>query len=431
MERAIKKTISENNEDIVQEVMDKYKEYVSPGLTRLLKVSGYNRVEYKAEGAIVVDTQGKEFIDMGGGYGVFTIGHRHPEVVQAVKEQLDLMPLSPRVLFSRPQAELAELLAQVTPGELRYSFFCNSGAEANEGAIKLARLYTKRAEIISAEKSFHGKTMGALSGSGRKVFKEPFEPLLPATKQVPFSDVNALAKVVSEKTAAVLLEPVQGEGGINVPPEDYLKQVRKICDENGALLILDEVQTGLGRCGSLFCSQHFGVVPDIMTLAKALGGGVIPIGALIGTPKVWGAFKPNPLIHTSTFGGNPLACTAAKKTLEIIIRDCIPEKAKEKGNYLKEKLNGIKAQYPEYITEVRGLGLMIGLEFTNEGIGGFVIPAMAKDGVTAIYTLNNPKVLRFEPPVTISKRNLDKAVQIFDKAMQEVKTKYSHLFKSV
>lgn len=419
----------EEAEEITEDVFNKYKDYYNPMLARLLKFSGYDRVEWKARGSVVTDLSGKEFIDCGGGYGVFNMGHSHPKIIQAVKDQLDLMPLSPRVFLSKPLADLAELLARITPGDLKYSFFCNSGTEAIEGAIKLARLSTKKTEIIAAINAFHGKTLGSLSFSGRDVYKTPFEPLIGDVKHVPFGDANAIKNAITQRTAAVLLEPIQGEGGIIVPPDNYLSEVRSICDKNNALLILDEIQTGIGRTGKNFACEHFGVVPDIMTLAKALGGGVMPIGAFIGTQKVWEAFAPNPLIHTSTFGGNPLACVAAKAALEVLVEEDLAVKSKELGNYLIGKLSDIKLRYSEYVADVRGIGLMIGVELAGEGIGGIVIPSMVKDGVTAIYTLNNPKVIRFEPPLVISKEQLDRVVDSFEKALDEVKTKYSHLFR--
>lgn len=420
----------ESDKDLVEEVMDKYREYISPGLARLMKISGYNRVEKRAHGSIVVDTSGKEFIDCGGGYGVFNTGHRHPKVVKAVKEQLELMPMSPRVFFSKPQAELAELLAEIAPGELKFSFFCNSGTEACEGAIKLARLYTKRKEVITAKGAFHGKTLGSLSASGRDIYKSSFEPLIPHIRQVPFDNKQAIKEAVSEKTAAVMLEPVQGEGGIKVPSPSYLPYVQDFCRKHGALFILDEVQTGLGRCGKMFAGQHFDLAPDIMTLAKALGGGVMPIGVFMGTPQVWEAFRPNPLIHTSTFGGNPLACRAAKAAIEVIMEEGLCAKSEESGKYLGDKLEKLKAKYQKYIAEVRGVGLMLGVEFAYEGIGGIVIPSMARSGITAIYTLNNQKVIRFEPPLNITVKQMDKVVDGFEKALEEIRTRYDHLFKN-
>ncbi|MDD3928150.1 MAG: aminotransferase class III-fold pyridoxal phosphate-dependent enzyme, partial [bacterium] len=234
---------------ITEETLEKFGRYHNPSLARLLKFTGYAAVEEYAEGVRITDSEGRTFIDCGGGYGVFSLGHRHPRVVQAVKDQLDRMPMSSKVLINKQLADLAERLAQVTPGELQYSFFCNSGTEAVEGALKIARLATGRTRIVAAENAFHGKTFGGMSASGRDIYKEPFQPLVPGFEHVPFGDTAAMAAAVNGETAAVILEPIQGEGGVVVPPDEYLPAVRQICDEHGVLLILDEVQTGLGRTG--------------------------------------------------------------------------------------------------------------------------------------------------------------------------------------
>jgi len=343
-----------DKKNIINETVRNYQKYHNPSLARLYKFAGYNSIEWEAEGVYIKDIEGKEYIDCAGGYGVFSLGHRHPEIVAAVREQLDRMPLSSKLFFSTHIGELSRLLAEITPGELTYSFFCNSGAEAVEGALKLARLATGKPQIISTVNSFHGKTCGALSVSGRPVFQEGFDPLLPELCHVPFGDVKALEEAINDKTAAVILEPIQGEGGIIIPPDGYWPEIRRICTEKEVLLIADEVQTGLGRTGKMFAVEHYGVVPDIMTLAKALGGGVMPAGAFIAIPSVWKCFKNNPLVHTSTFGGNPLACVAAIKTIEILRREKLPEKAAIMGNYLLEKLGNLKNIYPEVIDTVRG-----------------------------------------------------------------------------
>lgn len=250
-----------------------YAEHVNPGLARLLQFMGLEGLEERAEGCYLWDSEGRKYLDFLGGFGTFALGHRPAAVVEAVHRQLDRMPLSSKLLLSPLQAELAALLAEITPGDLKYSFFCNSGAEAVEGCLKLARAATGRPKIITAEGAFHGKTLGALSVSGREVYRKPFEPLLPAVSLVPFGDAEALRQAVDEETAAVILEPVQGEGGVRVPPNDYLPAAREACDRAGALLILDEVQTGFGRTGRMFACEHWGVAPDLMALGKALGGG--------------------------------------------------------------------------------------------------------------------------------------------------------------
>lgn len=398
-------------------VEENYKKYINPTLARLFKFGGYNGVEREASGSYVTMYDGRRFLDMAGGYGVFSAGHCHPAIVKAVKEQIERMPLSAKVFMNEPAGELARALAEISPGELQFSFFCNSGTEAVEGALKLARLSTGKHEIIAAKDSFHGKTMGSLSASGRDLFKQPFTPLIPGIKHVPFGDTKALESEINEDTAAVILEPIQGEGGINVPPDDYLPEVRDICSRHNVLFIADEVQTGLGRTGKIFAVEHWGVSPDIMTLGKALGGGVMPAAAFMGTPAVWKVFEKHPLIHTSTFGGGPAACAAGAAYIKVMIEENLPEQAAKTGGYLMEKLNEIRGRYPDVIGAVRGKGLMIGVELTDTGLGGALIMEMAKNGLIGVYTLNQPKVIRFEPPLNIKKEDVDWALEIFEKAV--------------
>lgn len=400
-------------------IVERYKKHINPSLAKLMKFSGYYAQECRAEGVYVYDEKGNRYLDCAGGYGVFVIGHRHPDVITAVKSQLDLMPLSSKVFFNGPASELAEKLALLTGGALPYSFFCNSGAEALEGSIKLARMCTGKPGIISAVNSFHGKTMGALSISGREIYRKPFEPLLPETRQVPFDDMEALEASIDEKTAAVVLEPIQGEGGILVPSGDYLTRVRALCDQKGVLFIADEVQTGMGRTGRFFACEHWGVWPDILALAKGLGGGVMPIGAIMGTARVFEIFRSNPLIHTTTFGGNQLACVAALAAIGVIQGEGLLEKGLENGRYFLSRLQSLKEEFAGIIAEVRGRGMMIGVELTKERFGGSIISEMAKGKVTGVYTLNNQRVIRFEPPLIISREQIDEAVAVFRKAVQK------------
>ena len=410
----------DDKKKIVEETIEKYAKYINPGLARYYKFAQLDTVEWTSSGSKVWDIFGNEYIDCLGGFGVFNIGRNHPRVVRAVKEQLDRLPLSTRTLFNKHQADLAELLAQVTPGNLQYSFFGNSGTEAVEGAIKLARFYTGRKKLISANNSFHGKTMGSLSISGRDIYKKPFLPCVPETYQVPYNNVEAMETVVDEETAAVILEPIQGEGGINIPSPDYLKRVKAICEKKGSLLILDEIQTGLGRTGKMFACEHFEVIPDIMTLAKGLGGGVLPIGAFISTPEIWKVFEENPFIHTSTLGGNPLSCVAGIETLKILQEENIPEAAWTKGQYVKERLKDIQTQIGEMIQEVRGIGLLIGIQFSDPDIASLFAMEMAHRRVLIAYTLNNPTVIRIEPPLTISYEELDTVLSRFQESLISV-----------
>ncbi|MDF2570457.1 MAG: patA 3 [Sporomusa sp.] len=405
--------------DIISETIDKYEKYINPSIAKLFRFMGLSTIEWEAQGSIIRDIEGKEYIDCLGGYGVFSLGHRYPEVIEAVKHQLDLMPMSSKVLFNKPMADLAELMAEITPGDLQYSFFVNSGAEAVEGSLKLARVHTGRSKIIATTNSFHGKTLGALSATGRDMFREPFQPLLSGFQHVPFGDIDSLHQAVDAETAAVIIEPIQGEGGIIVPPEFYLSAIREICDKTGALLICDEVQSGLGRTGKMFAVEHYGVVPDIMTTAKALGGGVMPIGAFTARPQIWDKYITSPFLHTSTFGGNPLACAAALATIRVIRRERLYQRAEKSGHYFMTKLIELNKTYPDVIREVRGKGLMIGIELTKEGIGGLILSEMIDKGVLIAYTLNNPKVIRIEPPLIIEQQQIDYVVKALSGALEK------------
>jgi putrescine aminotransferase len=348
---------------------------------------------------------------------VFNVGHRHPRVIAAVQEQLDRMPMSVRAMPRQGEADLAELLAQITPGDLQYTFFANSGAEANEGALKLARLSTGRTEFVAAEGAFHGKTMGALSASGREKYKTPFQPLVPGFRHVPFGDIDALDRAVTTHTAAVILEPIQGENGVIIPPDTYLPAVREICTRRGALLILDEVQTGLARTGRMFACEHWGVVPDILTMAKALGGGVVPIGAFTGRPSVWKALESNPYLHSSTFGGNPLACAAGIATIRVIQDEHLAERATELGGYLLDRLGEVARRHSGIIRHVRGKGLLVGMEFTDPDIVLLVTAEALQRGIIVFYSLNNPATFRIAPPLIITKAQLDRAVAALDESI--------------
>jgi putrescine aminotransferase len=403
----------------IENILEKYNKYINPSLARLINLNCSGAIEDNAEGVIVRDTQGKEYIDCLGGYGVFSAGHRHPKIIAAVEAQLKKLPLSSRTLFNATLADLSEALTQIVPENLRYSFFCNSGAEAVEGALKLARAYTGKSEFISAENSFHGKTFGALSATGRELFRKPFEPLVPGFQFVPFGDLQAIENKITDKTAAVILEPIQGEGGVIVPPDNYLAKVSSLCRKKNVLLILDEVQTGLGRTGKTFACHHYNVVPDILALGKALGGGVMPIGAFMSTQKIWSPFIKAPLMHTSTFGGNPLACAAALAFLKVFKEEDLTKKSERLGDYFKDGLLRIQGKYPQVINEVRGKGLFIGVELSKEGLGGLIFPDMLKKGIIVAFTLNNPKVVRFEPPLIITREQIDKVLEIFEDCVKK------------
>jgi putrescine aminotransferase len=415
----------EETESLIDATAARYQEYLNPSLPNLLKFMGYGTVARSTDGMALTDVEGNEWLDFLGGLGVFSLGHRHPAVVEAVRRQLERMPLAIPIFFNREQAELAELLAEILPGRLRYSFFCCSGTEAVEGALKLARVYTGRTEVISAERAYHGKTLGALSASGRELYKAPFEPLVPDFRQVPFGDLEALDRAVTARTAAVILEPVQGEGGVILPPEGYLQGVRRICAERGALFIADEVQTGFGRTGKMFAVEHYGVEPDLMCFAKALGGGVMPLGAFCGTPEVWEPFRERPWLHTSTFGspgGNPMACAAGIATVRVLREENLPQRAAEMGVYFLARLRELQEEFPAVIREVRGIGLLLGLEFFDEDVAGLTIAGVARRRVVVAYYLSNPRVFRFEPPLIVTREQVDRAVSVFRQSLQETLT---------
>ncbi len=401
---------------LYDETTENYRRYLNPPLARVMKLSG-SPVEVLGEGCEIVDHAGKRYLDFAGGYGVFTLGHRHPRVLAAVRAQLDELALSGRTMFDPLQGRLARRLAELTPGDLTISFFSNSGTEAVEAALKLARAATGRTTIVGTHNAYHGKTLGALTVSGREPFRAPFAPLLPDVLHVPFGDLGA-AEAALEGAGAIVVEPIQGEGGVNLPPAGYLRGLRAACDRTGALLIADEVQTGLGRCGARFACDLEDVVPDVMTLAKGLSGGVMPIGATIARPAAWtAAYGKNPLLHTSTFGGNPLACAAALAALDVLEDDELASNARARGAELLAGARALAQKYPTVIADVRGAGLLVGVELRNEGYGGTMIPELLKRGVTAAWTLNAQRVIRLEPPLIVTADQITTALTALDGAL--------------
>ncbi|MEW6053539.1 MAG: acetylornithine transaminase [Nitrospirota bacterium] len=372
--------------------------------------SRYPVVFRKGRGVKVWNADGKEYLDFVSGVAVNVLGHCHPKIVVAIQKQAQRLIHVSNYFHIEPQIKLAKLLVKHSFADK--VFFCNSGAEAVEAAIKLARKYAKDTinpelfEIITAENSFHGRTFGALTATGQEKFHKGFEPLLPGFTRVPFNDISALKNAVTERTCAVLLEPIQGEGGVRLPDQNYLKEVRAMCDEMKMLLILDEVQTGMGRTGKLFAYEHYGISPDIMTVAKGLGGGV-PIGAMLATDRVASAFQPGN--HASTFGGNPLVCAAAIATIETLLEDgFVLDQCNRMSAYFIERLEHLKSKFPDIIKEVRGRGLLLGMELTREGDG--IVRACLEKGVLINCTAGN--VLRFVPPLIIQQKEIDQLADI-------------------
>jgi putrescine aminotransferase len=412
-----------------KEAGDLFAKHVNPGLKTMLSAIGFDKNFVRAEGIFVYDDAGTRYLDFLGGYGSLPFGHNPKDVLAGV-EKASSHPNFLQARASSLQAALAHDLAAILPGDLSMAFFCNSGAESVEGALKMARIATGKQVFIHCTGAFHGKTLGALSVGGREKYKTPFQPLIPGCVEVPFGDIRALEQALDQhRCAAVIMEPVQGEAGVIVPPEGYLKQVRELTDAHDTLLILDEVQTGLGRTGTMFACEHEGVVPDIMCLAKALGGGVMPLGATVATRKVWekaygGLSKA--VLHTSTFGGGARACAAGLVTISKLVEENLAERARDLGEYF---LNGLRTLQKSYktIKEVRGKGLLIGLEFDkpveglldkltagaiNEFAKEYYASLVAgellgKHQVITAYTLNNPNVMRLEPPLTVTKDQID------------------------
>lgn len=369
----------------------------------------------RGEGARVWDDRGKEYLDFVGGWAVNVLGHAHPEIVNAVSEQARTLIQTSNQFYTVPQIRLAELLIENSCFDK--IFFCNSGAEADEGAVKLARRYGRlyldgAYEVITAMNSFHGRTLAMVAATGQPKFQEPYTPLPEGFINVEYDDMDAIKRAMGKKACAVMLEAVQGEGGVNIPDGNYLKEVRSWCDELGILLILDEIQTGMGRTGTLFAYQHYGIEPDIMTLAKGLGGGV-PIGALLAKEKA-SVFGPGD--HGSTFGGNPLACAAGYATLKYILEHNVVENCRQVGNYLKVSLEGLKAKF-ENIVEVRGLGLLVAVELSSD-IADDVVKACLDEGL--LLNAVKPSALRFMPPLIIGQSEVNEAMSILEGVLAKV-----------
>jgi putrescine aminotransferase len=433
-----------------RDVRDIYKQYANPGLATMMGLINFDKKFVRAQGVSVWDDQGNEYLDFLGGYGALNFGHNHPQIVEAVQQAGELPNLLQASLGTL-YAALAYNLAQITPGELCRTFFGNSGAEAVEGALKLARAATKKTRIIHCEGSFHGKTFGALSVTGKSKYQDPFKPLLPGCEAVPFGDPNALeAKLRNRDVAAFIIEPIQGEGGVHIPEEGYLRQVRDLCTRYETLLIFDEIQTGFARTGTTFACQWDTVEPDIMCLGKSLGGGVMPISAFTTTEGIWDrAFggMEKCALHTSTFGGNARACAAGIASIEVMINENLAEQTRGKGAYLLQGLRELQEKYPALIKEVRGRGLLIGIEF-NQVSGGFLnkvtggkLNKFAEEYLAALvagelmnryqiitaYTLNNPNVIRFEPPLIVTREQLDTLLH----ALEDIFKKHSSIWSLV
>lgn len=424
----------DEKKQITKDSIENFNTNVNPGwlLYRKSMSTDAACVEWTDTEEHFTDLYGNDFIDCLGGFGIYTCGHRNPEILKYVKAQLDKYALHSQELIDPLRGYLAKLVAMITPGDLQYCFFTNGGAEAVEMALKLARLATGGRYYISTVGAFHGKSMGAISMGGKGGYREDYLPLIQQVQHVKYGDADAIETAicnlhaVGEKVAGVILEPIQGEAGVQIPPAGYLKKVREICDKFGVAMILDEIQTGMGRCGTMWRCEAEGVTPDIMTYGKAFGGGIMPITGIIARPNMWGEkLIDNPwILGSPTFGGNPLACSAAIATIAYMLENDIPKQAKEKGDYFMEKLGALKEKYPTVLKELRGAGLLICMEFPAAEVGYAVVKGLFDRHVMTAGTLVNAKTVRIEPPAVIKYETIDIVIQKLEESIIEVKKEF-------
>lgn len=394
-------------------IPDLYRRHLSKGRARLSELTG-GAQELSSHAAHVFGADGRRFLDCGG-YGVFLVGHTHPAVVEAVVTQARKHPMSTRLLLEPTAALAAAALAAVTPAGLDRVHFVNSGAEATEAAVKLARVHGKR-RLLSAEGGFHGKTTGALSLTAEELYQEPFRPLLPDVTHVPYGDVSALADAVDADTC-LFLEPVQGEGGVVVPPDGYLTEAQRLCRERGAFLVLDEIQTGLGRLGTWWGADREGISPDVLLVGKGLSGGVVPVAAMVATDAAYEPFSRDPFLHTSTFAASPIAMAAARSAVETIRAEGMVERAGTLGRTLLDGLTRIVAdRCPGLVVQIRGAGLLIGVELKDEHTAGAFVMELHDRGVLVNHSLNAHRVVRLTPPAVLTQSDVDWLFTAFDAA---------------
>ena len=414
----------------IAETVESYEQYYNRGFIGYRKsvteAGQFAALEWSGEGSLLCDLLGREYIDCLGGFGIFSAGINHPKIIKAVTDQIQRMALNSQELLEPWRAALARVLAEVTPGNLQNSFFINNGTDAIEGAIKLTRLYTKRHTFISAIGGFHGKSMGSLSLMGKASFREPFEPGLQDVRFIPYGDAEALesefrrCEAVGVRIAGVVLEPVQGEAGGVVPPPEFFPRARELCTRYGALLIADEIQTGMGRTGKLWGVDHWNVVPDIMCVGKSIGGGVMPLSAFISTAEIWEVMVPNPIIHSTTFGGNPLACAAGLAAIQVTLEEDLPGQAGMKGEFLLRELACLRDKYPRVLKAAQGKGLLIGMEFPVQEIGWKVASGLFKRGVLVAGTYSKAQVIRIEPALGIPMELLQEMLNRLEDTFREV-----------
>lgn len=417
---------------IIEESVKNFGEYFNRGWLDYRKsvteAGDWACVEWTGHGAIFRDVLGREYIDCLGGYGMMDHGWSHPDVVKAVAAQLRRTPMPSQELIDPLRGVLARLMANITPGDIKYSFFCASGTEAVEGAIKLAKMYSKKSAFIVATKAFHGKTMGSLSMLGKADYRVP-PGLLYAGQvyHVPYGDAAAVERQleicdqVGIGVAAVMMEPIQGEAGAIVPPDDFWPRIRAATKKHGVLLIADEVQTGMGRTGKMWGVEHWGVEPDIIAVAKSLGGGVMPVSSFCSTEEIWQVMMdPNPFIHTTTTGGGALACSAAIASINVALRDDFPKQSQQKGDYFMDKLKVLEKKYASVYDYISGRGLLIGQHFKDAEVGYKVAAGLFKRGVLVAGTLTSAHTIRIEPPIVIEYAQIDEVLNRLEDTLKEV-----------
>jgi putrescine aminotransferase len=424
----------EEKDGIVKDSIANFNENVNPGWLEYRKSVSTDAafVEWTDTEDHFEDLYGTQFIDCLGGFGIFTCGHRNPEILKTVQAQLDKYALHSQELLDPLRGYLAHIMAMITPGDLQYCFFTNGGAEAVEMALKLARLATGGRWYISAVGAFHGKSMGAISMGGKGSYREDYIPMVQQVQHVEYGNAEALEaaiknlQAVGEKVAGVILEPIQGEAGVVIPPPGYLKKAREICDRYGPALIIDEIQTGMGRTGTMWRCEYEGIVPDIMTYGKAFGGGIMPITGIIARPKMWvDKLVKNPwILGSPTCGGNPLACSAALATIKFMLENDVPAMCKEKGEYIMERLAELQKKYPTVLKDFRGAGLLICMEFPEAEVGYRVTKGLFERRVMTAGTLVNAKTVRIEPPAVLSRESIDAVMQRLDEALADAKAEF-------
>lgn len=434
---------AEDKKAIHDDSIANFNENVNPGWLEYRKSVSTDSafVEWEDDNEVFKDLDGTEFIDCLGGFGIFACGHGNPEIRKTVQAQLNRYSLHSQELVDPLRGYLAKILAMITPGDLQYSFFCNGGAEAVEMALKLARLATGGRWYISTVGAFHGKSMGAISMGGKGAYREDYTPMIQQVQHVEYGNADATEaavknlQTVGEKVAAIIVEPVQGEAGVIIPPDGYLKRLREIADKYGVALIFDEIQTGLGRTGTMWRCDYEGVTPDIMTFGKASSGGLVPITGIIARPWTYeksgvgtgteGKMFDNPwILGSPTFGGNPLACSAFISTIRYMLENDIPGQSKEKGDYYLAGLKKLQEKYPTVLKDFRGAGMLICMEFPEAEVGYEVTKNLFARKIMTAGTLVNAKTVRIEPPITQTKETIDKVLAALDESLAVVKDEF-------